>query len=89
MCLLDVEVIATIDIDMRIPGGPDMGEIAFVDWIPLPFELCHGFRHVHGVPYDDGIGHQIQATGLIDEFVAPVAASLPLGGDHQVRAEIV
>jgi hypothetical protein len=35
------------------------------------------------------MGHQIQATGLIDEFVAPVAASLPLVGDHQGRAEIV
>ena len=50
MCLLDVEVIPTIDIDMLIPGRPDMGEIALVDWVTLPFELCYGFRHVHGVP---------------------------------------
>ena len=53
-------------IDVFIPGRPNMGEVALVDRVPLPCELCHGFRHVDGVPYDDGIGHQIEATGLID-----------------------
>ena len=50
MGLLDVEVIPTIDIDMLIPGWPDMGEIALVERVTLPFELGDGFRHVHGVP---------------------------------------
>jgi hypothetical protein len=57
-----------------IPARPDMGEIALVDRVPLPLELGNRFRHVHGVPYDDGIGHQIEATGLVDEVFAPFAA---------------
>ena len=89
MCLLDVEVLPTIDIAMRIPGWPDMGESALVDRVTFPFELCHGFRHVHGVPYDDGMGDQIEATGLLDAFVATFAAPLALVGDHEGRAQIV
>ena len=55
----------------------------------LPFELCHGFRHVDGVPDDHGVGHQIEATGLIDQFVATLATQLSLVGDHQGGAQIV
>ena len=51
-----------------------MGEITLVDRVAFPLELGHRFRHVHGVPYDDGIGHQIEATGLVDEVFAPFAA---------------
>ena len=80
MCLLDVEVIPTIDIDVFISGRPDMGEVALVHRVALPFKLCNGFGHVHGIPYDDSIGNQIEATGLIDEFVAAFATQLPLVG---------
>jgi hypothetical protein len=44
-----------------------------VDRGTLLFALCHGFRHVDGVPYDDGMGHQIEAPGLLDQFVATCA----------------
>src|SRR5215510_3098672 len=89
MYLLNVEVIPAIDIDMLIPSRPDMGEIVLVDRITLPFELCNGFRHVHRIPDDDGIGHEIEATGLIDEFVATLAAQLALVGNHEIRPQIV
>ena len=55
-----------------------MGEVALVDRVTLSFKLCHGFRHVDGVPYDDGIGHQIEATGLIDQFFATFATQVSL-----------
>ena len=38
---------------------------------------------------DDGIRHQIEATGLIDQVVAAFAAQLALVSDHQIRAQIV
>ena len=66
-------MIAAIAIEVCIPGGPDRGEVALVDRGTLPFALCHGFRHVDGVPYDDGMGHQIEAPGLLDQFVATCA----------------
>ena len=50
-----------------------MAEVALVDRVPLPFELCHSFRHVDGVPDDDGIGHQIETTGLMDELFPSLA----------------
>jgi hypothetical protein len=43
-------VIPAIDIDMLIPGWPDMREVVLVDRIALPFELFNRFRHVHGIP---------------------------------------
>ena len=60
-----------------------------MDRVPLPFELGHGFSHVDGIPYDNGVGHQIEATGLIDQFVATFATQLSLVGDHQGGAQIV
>jgi hypothetical protein len=50
-----------------------MGEVALVDRGTLPFALCHGFRHVDGVPDDDGMGHQIEAPGWLDQFFATYA----------------
>lgn len=32
-----------------------MGEVALIDRIAFSFELFNRFRHVHGIPYDDGV----------------------------------
>ncbi len=42
-----------------------MGEIALLDGIAFPFELRGRFRHIHGIPDNDGIRYQIEATRLI------------------------
>jgi site-specific DNA recombinase len=62
---------------------------ALVHRVALPLELGNRFRHVHGIPDDDGIGDQIEATSLIDEFFPAFAAQVALVGDHQGGAQIV
>src|SRR5712692_8553634 len=76
--LLEVKVIAAIHIDMLIAGRPDMGEITILNRIAFPFELVHDGRHIHGIPEDDRIRDQIEATGLMHQLLAPFAAQVPL-----------
>jgi hypothetical protein len=63
--LFEVEVIATIDIDMPIGGWPDPGEITVLNRIALAFELIDHSSHIDRIPEDDGIGDKIEATGLM------------------------
>ena len=86
---LDIKVILPIDIDMRIPGGPDMGEITVLHGIAFLLQLLHDGRHVDRIPDDDRIGHQIEATGLVGQHLAPGVAELALVGNHQGRAQVV
>ena len=61
-------MIATIHIDMPIAGRPDPGEITVLHRIALAFELFDHSRHVHGIPENDGIGDEVETTGLMDEL---------------------
>ena len=63
MCLCDVEVIFAIHIDMRVPRGPDMGQIALLHGITFLLQLLHHSSHVDRIPDDDRIRHQIGLTG--------------------------
>jgi len=62
---LDIEVIFAIDIDMGIPGGPDMGKITVLHRLAFLLQLLHHSRHVDRIPDDDRIRHEIQTEGLM------------------------
>jgi hypothetical protein len=66
-----------------------MGEITLLHRIALLLELLHRCRHIDGVLYDDRIGDQIEAAGLMGQFLAPSAAQLAPVGDEQVRTQVV
>jgi hypothetical protein len=48
--LLDIEVIVSMEIDMRVTRGPDLGEIAIQNGVAFFLELLDGGGHIHGVP---------------------------------------
>jgi hypothetical protein len=87
--LFKVEVIATIDIDMPIAGGPDPGEVTVLNRIALTFELINHCGYIDRIPEDDGIGDEIEVTGLMDEFLPSFAAELAFVGEHEIGAQIM
>jgi hypothetical protein len=66
-----------------------MGEITFLHGIALLFELLHHGRHINSVPHDDRVGDQLEAAGLMGQFLAPSAAQLTSVGDEQVGTQVV
>ena len=55
-----------------------MGEIALLYGRAFPCELGDRFCHIHRIPDNDRIRHQIEAPCLIHQVVAAFAASLAL-----------
>ena len=66
-----------------------MGEITLLHGIALLLELLHHGRHIDGVPRNDRVGDQIEAAGLMGQFLAPSAAQLAPVGDERVAGKIV
>jgi len=66
-----------------------MGGITLLHGIALRLELLHHCRHIDGVPHHDRVGDQIEAAGLIGQFLAPSAAQLAPVRDKQVRTQVV
>src|SRR5262245_6776937 len=62
---LDIEMIFAIDIDMGIPGGPDMGKITVLHRVGFLPQLLYHSRHVDRIPDDDGIRHEVQTERLM------------------------
>ena len=58
MRFFEIEVIATIHIDMPIAGRPDPGEITVLHRIALAFELFDHSRHVYGIPEEKAGGNR-------------------------------
>ena len=51
--------------NMSEPNGPKMGQVFFLYWIPfLPNGIQSGL-HVDGVPNDDRVRQEIEASRLI------------------------
>src|SRR5206468_4521760 len=65
MCLVDVEVIFTIHVDMSVPRGPDMGQIALLHGRAFLLQLLHHGCHGDRIPDNDRIRHQIEAERLM------------------------
>src|SRR5262245_32022154 len=65
-----------------------MGEITFLCGIALLLELLYLGRHIDGVPHHDYVGDQIEAAGLMGQFLAPSAAQLTFVGDEQVGVPV-
>ena len=66
-----------------------MREIAVLHGIPLLLQLLHDGSHVHGIPHDDGVGHQIEATGLMRQVLPTWMAQVPLVGNDQGGPQVV
>ena len=89
MGFLDVETVLAIHIDMRVPGGPDMGQIAVVHRHAFVLELLHHCCHVDRVPDNDGIGHKIQTQRLMGQSLSPPLAELSLIRDDEGRPQVM
>ena len=57
--------------------------------IAFLFELLHHRSHIDGIPDDDRIGDEIEATGLMCEFLTVLSPELSLVRDHQEGAQVV
>jgi hypothetical protein len=68
---------------------PNMREISLVEGIAFLLELLYHRGPIHGIPDNDGIGDQIQATGLISQHLATGMTQVALIRDHQKRSEVM
>lgn len=62
--------------DMAVPRGPDIREIALLDAIAFLFELIDDGRHGHRIPPHDRVGNKIETARLISQCFAPLATQL-------------
>jgi hypothetical protein len=74
---------------MGIPRWPDMGKISLVEGIAFLLELRDSRGHVDGIPDNDGIGDQIQATGLMSQHLTTGMTQVALIRNHQECSEVV
>jgi hypothetical protein len=65
-----------------------MGQILLLHRVAFLFELLHHSGHVHRVPDNHRIGHQIQTQSLMRQFLRILAPSLAFIGDQEKGAEI-
>lgn len=63
---------------------PDMLEIFIINGIALLTELFDCFIHVNGVPDNDDVGDQVEASDLILELLIALASHLSLVSEEQV-----
>jgi hypothetical protein len=66
-----------------------MGEIDLVEGIAFLLELLDSRGPIHGILDNDGIGNQIQATGLMGQHLSTVVTQVASIRDHQERSEVV
>ena len=66
-----------------------MGKISLVEGIAFLFELLNRRGHIHGIPDNDGIGDQIQATGLMSQHRTTGMTQVALIRDQQERSEVM
>jgi hypothetical protein len=78
-----------MDIEVGVPHRPDMREIGLAERIAFLLELLYRRGHVNGILHNDGIGDQIQATGLMGERLSTRVPQVALIRDHQERSEVV
>lgn len=65
MRFFNIEVIFAIDMDMGIPGRPDMGESTVLHGVAFVLQLLHDGRHVDRMPDNDGMRHERQPERLM------------------------
>ena len=87
--LFKIEVILPIDVEMRIPCGPDMGKITLMHGIALLLELLHDSCHIDSVPHDHRICDEIEATGLMGQDLPSRVVQVTLVGNDEGRAKVV
>lgn len=71
--LLNVKVIFPVGIDVPIACRPHMSQILLLHRVAFLLELLHHSGHVHRVPDNHRIGHQIGPAGA---FAQKVTVSL-------------
>jgi hypothetical protein len=66
-----------------------MSKVILIHGIPFLLQLLDRRRHIHGIPQDHRVGHEIQTARLMRQLFPSFATQLPLIGDHQIRAQVV
>jgi hypothetical protein len=60
-------------------------EITVLYRIPFLLELLHDSGHIHGIPHNDGVRYQIEATGLMCQMLSTGMPEVPLVRNDQGR----
>ena len=62
--MVEVEVVAAVDVDVCRHGRPEVGDVVVVDLEAVGAELLDGRSEEAGVEGGDAVDHQRQAEGL-------------------------
>ena len=82
-CRFDIELVLAVSMNVSEPNGPQMGQVFFLHRIALRLNGLQSSLHVDGVPHDDRVRQEIEASRLVGLTVLILLTHHPFAGKEE------